>query len=203
MLLIKGFVLGAGMIVPIGAQNAFVLNQGIKQNYHLMTATICCLCDIALIFSGIWGGGAFFASDPKLLFAITLAGSGFLLSYGALSIKSAWQTHNSNSVITLSSNQTRSKVLLSALSVTLLNPHVYLDTVVVIGSISSQYPFQERLLFASGMMLASLIWFYTLALSAAKMALFLSRAKVKAAIDFLVALMMFFIAAQLLLTLYR
>ena len=203
MLLIKGFILGAGMIIPIGAQNTFVLNQGIKRNHHLMTATICSLCDIVLIAIGIFGGGMFFSSNPNLLLAITVAGSVFLFYYGALSLKSAWKIHSNESVIAVSSNQTRTKVLISTFAVTVLNPHVYLDTVVVLGSIGSQYPMEERLLFASGTMLASLIWFYTLSLGAAKMASFLSKSKIKASIDFMVALLMFFIASQLLLTLYQ
>ncbi len=202
LVLLKGFGLGASMIIPIGAQNAFVLNQGIKRNHHLMTAAICSVCDIVLITLGVFGLGMFFASDPQRLMWITIAGSSFLIYYAALSLRSAWNAHNSESSVVDSPIQSRWKVLVSVLAVTLLNPHVYLDTIVVLGALGSQYQADLRVYFALGTALASLVWFFGLSIAAARMSTILSRKKVKIAIDLLVALIMLVIATQLIMRLF-
>ena len=89
--LLQGFCLGASMIIPIGAQNAYVLNQGIKRNHHLPTATICSLLDTLFISLGIFGGGAILSQNEVLLTSVTLGGIAFLTVYGLLSLRSAFK----------------------------------------------------------------------------------------------------------------
>ncbi|MDP2575633.1 LysE/ArgO family amino acid transporter [Vibrio penaeicida] len=192
--LLQGFGLGATMIIPIGAQNAYVLNQGIKRNHHLTTATICSLLDVFFISLGIFGGGAILSQNELLLTSVTLGGIAFLTIYGLMSLRSAFapaEQRESNAQITARGKRA---VVLGALAVTVLNPHLYLDTVVILGSIGGQYEGQDRIAFAVGTVLASFAWFYSLSLGAAKLGPTLSRPKVKKGIDIGVAVMMFTIA---------
>nr|WP_275660993.1 LysE/ArgO family amino acid transporter [Vibrio brasiliensis] len=186
------------MIIPIGAQNAYVLNQGIKRHHHLTTATICSLLDALFISLGIFGGGALLASNTTLLTMVTIGGIIFLTVYGIISLRSAFSGVADESV---NPGRIRSRgrkaVIVGALAVTVLNPHLYLDTVVILGSIGGQFGGHDRLAFAAGTILASFVWFYSLSLGAAKLAPTLSQPKVRKAIDIGVALMMFTIAVML------
>lgn len=197
-LVLQGFGLGASMIIPIGAQNAYVLNQGIKRHHHLTTATICSLLDALFISLGIFGGGALLASNTTLLTMVTIGGIIFLTVYGIISLRSAFSGVADESV---NPGRIRSRgrkaVIVGALAVTVLNPHLYLDTVVILGSIGGQFEGHDRLAFAAGTILASFVWFYSLSLCAAKLAPTLSQPKVRKAIDIGVALMMFTIAVML------
>ncbi|WP_375752568.1 LysE/ArgO family amino acid transporter [Vibrio sp. HN007] len=196
-ILLQGFSLGASMIIPIGAQNAYVLNQGIKRNHHLTTATLCSSLDILFISLGIFGGGALLSQNEVLLTLVTLGGIAFLSYYGYLSLKSAFS--NNDDELELSDvTKGRKAVILGALAVTVLNPHVYLDTVVVLGSIGGQFESNDRIAFALGTMIASVVWFFGLSIGAAKAAPMLSRPSVKKAIDIVVAIIMFIIAGSLI-----
>ncbi|NAW67525.1 LysE/ArgO family amino acid transporter [Photobacterium halotolerans] len=195
--LLQGFGLGASMIIPIGAQNAYVLNQGIKRNHHLTTATVCSLLDVLFISLGVFGGGALLSSNENLLLAVTLGGIAFLLFYGSLSLKSAFSQASEEEAQKQILARGRRAVVAGALAVTVLNPHLYLDTVVILGSIGGQFEGQDRIAFAIGTILASFVWFFTLSIAAAKMAPTLSKPKVKRGIDIAVAAMMFIIAAHL------
>ncbi len=195
--LLQGFGLGATMIIPIGAQNAYVLNQGIKRQHHLTTATICSILDMIFISLGIFGGGAILSQNEILLTSVTLGGIAFLSIYGMLSLKSALKptdTSESKGEVVARGRRT---VILGALAVTVLNPHLYLDTVVILGSIGGQFEGNDRIAFAIGTIMASFVWFYTLSLGAAKLGPTLSKPKVKKGIDIAVAMMMFVIAFAL------
>jgi len=194
--LFKGFVIGAGMIIPIGAQNAYILNQGIKRNYHLTAATICIFCDVILMSLGVFGGGALINSNELLALIITWLGIAFLVIYGGMFFKSFYLAANESSEEKFSSS-TRKTVIFTTLAVTLLNPHVYLDTVVIIGSISGQFSAEHKLWFLFGTLLASVTWFYALSLASAKMSPWLSRDKVQRGINLFVALIMWAIAVSL------
>ena len=195
--LLQGFGLGATMIIPIGAQNAYVLNQGIKRQHHLTTAITCSTLDAIFISLGIFGGGALISQSEWLLTSVTLGGIVFLTVYGFLSLKSAFRhpakQEDAQHVIA----RGRRTVILGALAVTVLNPHLYLDTVVILGSIGGQFEGQDRISFAIGTIMASFVWFYSLSLGAAKLGPTLSKPKVKKGIDIMVAIMMFFIASLL------
>ncbi|HFD4278600.1 TPA: LysE/ArgO family amino acid transporter [Vibrio parahaemolyticus] len=192
--LLQGFGLGASMIIPIGAQNAYVLNQGIKRNHHLTTATICSVLDMIFISLGIFGGGAILSQNEVLLTSVTLGGIAFLSFYGLLSLKSAFKPENESESKGEVVARGRRTVILGALAVTVLNPHLYLDTVVILGSIGGQFEGYDRIAFALGTIMASFVWFYTLSMGAAKLGPTLSKPKVKKGIDIAVALMMFTIA---------
>lgn len=195
--LLQGFGLGASMIIPIGAQNAFVLNQGIKRNHHLTTATVCSVLDTLFISLGIFGGGALLSSNETLLTSVTVGGILFLTFYGCLSLSSALRKPSEQEQNKEMLARGRRAVILGALAVTVLNPHMYLDTVVILGSIGGQFEGNDRVAFAIGTILASFAWFYTLSMGAAKLGPTLSKPKVKRGIDLAVAAMMFFIATHL------
>ncbi|SDH41714.1 L-lysine exporter family protein LysE/ArgO [Vibrio xiamenensis] len=196
--LLQGFGLGATMIIPIGAQNAYVLNQGIKRHHHFTTATTCSLLDMLFISLGMFGGGALLSQSQTLLYGVTIAGMVFLTVYGALSLKSALKTAQPNEEETPTAMSLgRKGVILGAIGVTVFNPHLYLDTVVILGSLGGQFSGLERVAFALGTMLASIVWFYSLSYAASKMSHILSQPKVRRIIDGLIAVMMFTIAFML------
>jgi len=194
---LQGLALGAALILPLGPQNAFVMNQGIKRHYHLMTATLCTLSDIALICGGIFGGSALLHQSPLLLTLITWAGVAFLLWYGWGALRSAWRggiALEQDSAL----KQGRWRIVATMLAVTWLNPHVYLDTFVVLGSLGSQLPAADaRRWFALGTVSASVIWFYGLALLAAWLSPRLRTARAQRIINLLVGSVMWLIAFQL------
>ncbi|QFI38473.1 amino acid transporter [Moritella marina ATCC 15381] len=193
---IQGLLLGGSMIIPIGAQNAYILNQGIKRNHHFLTATICIICDALLISAGVFGAGSLLALNPNLLHIITWGGIVFLTSYGALSFRSAWRYQYGKTALG-GGHKSRKMVIMATLAVTLLNPHVYLDTVVVLGSVGNQFTGDSRLAFAGGTILASILWFYGLAFSAAKFSVWLNQPKVQRVIDITVGCIMWLIASSL------
>lgn len=198
----QGFVLGASMIIPIGVQNAYVLNQGIKRNHHFLTATICMLCDVALISLGIFGGGKLIAANEWLMLIIGWGGVAFLLSYAGLAFRSAFRNNYAppSEVKTLTN---RKAVALTTLAVTLLNPHVYLDTVVILGSVGGTFEGNEKLAFALGTILASIVWFYSLAGGAAKLSPWLSKGSVQRCVDVFIGCIMLFVAYTLFTSMLR
>ncbi|XQW83612.1 LysE/ArgO family amino acid transporter [Thalassotalea piscium] len=207
--LFQGFFLGASMILPIGAQNSHILNHGIKKNHHMLAATVCMLCDVILIGLGIFGGAKLISSSPLVFTLITWGGILFLLTYAMLSFKSAWQINAHNSLTSsndepsalTSKSKNKLAVLTTTLAITLLNPHVYLDTVMVLGSVGGQFAGHEKIAFAVGTMLASVIWFYSLAGAAAKLSPWLNQPKVQQVIDIIVGIVMCFIGYSLFLSL--
>jgi L-lysine exporter family protein LysE/ArgO len=194
--LLQGLILGAGMIIPIGAQNSYILSQGIKRNHHILAATICMVCDVALIALGIFGGGKLIASHEWLMLSIGWGGVLFLSAYAIFSFKQVWQNTYQVAVNATALNS-RKKIIGATFAVTLLNPHVYLDTVMILGSVGGKFDGNEKLAFALGTMLASILWFYSLAFGAAKMAPWLGAPKVQRVIDALVGFIMLVIAYSL------
>lgn len=194
----QGFLLGAAMILPLGPQNAFVLYQGIRRQYHLMIASLCTLSDVALICGGVFGGSALLSRSPLLLALVTWGGVAFLLWYGFGALRSAARPGDVQSEESFV-RQSRWKIVLTLLAVTWLNPHVYLDTFVVLGSLGGQFAPEARRWFALGAACASLVWFFGLALLAAWLAPVLRTARAQRIINLLVGLVMWGIALQLAL----
>lgn len=193
---LQGFTIGLAMIIPIGAQNAFVLSRGIHRNHHLLTATLCSFCDLSLIAIGVFGGANVLATNPLGMALLTWGGVLFLGWFGGRSLLSAWRGKGEG--LADSAQQMGAKsVLAMTLGVTLLNPHVYLDTLMLLGSLGSQVSESLRPAFAAGAMLASLVWFYSLALGAAALAPWLARSRVQQGIDLLVGIIMLSLAVQL------
>ena len=192
----QGFFLGAAMILPLGPQNVFVMNQGIRRQYCLVTALLCALSDVALICAGIFGGSALLSQSPLLLTVITWGGVAFLLWYGWGAFKAVIQQQGHTTPITVAQHS-RWRIMLTVLAVTWLNPHVYLDTFVVQGSIGGQLAPEARSWFALGSITASFVWFFSLALLAAWLAPWLSKPKAQRVINVFVSIVMWSIALQL------
>jgi len=133
----EGFLLGASLIVAIGAQNAFVLRQGLRRRHVFAVATVCALSDAALIAAGIAGLGALVKQSPALLAGVTIAGAGFLSVYGLLSLRRAFRAE----VLSPAADESAglAATVTASLALTFLNPHVYLDTVVLIGGLSARH----------------------------------------------------------------
>jgi len=192
----QGLILGAAMILPLGPQNAFVMNQGIRRQYHLMTATLCAFSDLVLICAGVFGGSALLMQSPWLLALVTWSGVAFLLWYGFGALKTALGTS-----IELESAQVlkqgRGRIVATMLAVTWLNPHVYLDTFVVLGSVGGQLAQEPKRWFALGTISASFLWFFGLAVLAAWLAPRLQTTRAQRIINGLVGIVMWVIAFQL------
>ncbi|CCG86063.1 arginine exporter ArgO [Erwinia piriflorinigrans] len=192
----QGVAMGAALILPLGPQNAFVLNQGIRRQFHLMTAALCTLSDILLICGGIFGGSALLNQSVLLLSLVTWGGVAFLLWYGwgALRIACGGNVQLASAAAL---QHGRWRIVITIIAVTWLNPHVYLDTFVVLGSLGGQLPPEARRWFALGTASASLLWFFGLALLAAWLAPRLNTTRAQRIINLLVGLMMWAIAIKL------
>lgn len=194
--LIQGFGLGAGLIIAIGAQNAFVLRQGLMRSHVFITALICALCDATLITLGIAGMGTLIARSPSLTTVARWGGAAFLLFYGARAFWSALRPGKLDANATGHATTVRGTVL-TVLAFSLLNPHVYLDTVVLVGSIGARYPSEQRVMFGMGAVLASWTWFFGLAYGAAWLAPLFQRRAAWRVLDVLIGCVMWTIAASL------
>ncbi|MGN7830055.1 LysE/ArgO family amino acid transporter [Pseudoxanthomonas sp. 22568] len=194
-----GFVAGAGLIMAIGAQNAFVLRQGLQRRHVGLVVLTCMFGDILLIACGVAGIGALARQWPALLEALRYGGAAFLGVYGWLAARRAWHGTGSLSPSTGGEADGR-RVWLACLAFTFLNPHVYLDTMVLLGSLSTRYAGSARIAFAVGACLASAAWFSTLGYGAR---LLLPVFRNPMAWRVLDALMAVFMAALCLLLLLR
>ena len=194
---IQGFATGGGLIVAIGAQNAFVLSQGVRRNHHLTIALVCIICDALLISAGVAGFGTAVSTNPILSQVVTWAGAGFLFFYGLRSMRSA--LHGGRLETSDQMVKTLKAAIITTLAVTLLNPHVYLDTVFLLGSVSSQLHGQSRLFFWVGAVSASTLWFISLSLGGQMLApLFRKRISWRI-LDSLVCATMWIMAVSLIL----
>lgn len=192
-----GLLLGASLIVAIGAQNAFVLRQGLTRLHVPLVVSVCVLLDVALMTAGVSGVGASLGHDPRALQGLALAGAGFLGWYGFGAARRAW---SGISLLAASKSAAPSarRALLQTLAVSLLNPHVYLDTVLLVGSVGAQQPSALRADFLAGACTASLGWFTSLGFGARIMAPVFARPAAWRVLDALVALTMWSIALILL-----
>jgi L-lysine exporter family protein LysE/ArgO len=194
---VNGLLVALGLIMAIGTQNAFVLAQSLRREHHLPVAALCVVCDALLVAAGVFGLATILAQNPTLLAIARWGGATFLIWYGSQALRRACSKQS----LDQGANQTvRSlrAVMLSALAVTLLNPHVYLDTVLLIGSLGAQQPVPGA--YVVGAASASLLWFFTLALGAAWLAPWLARPSTWRILDLVVALMMFTVAGQLIIS---
>ncbi|MCK5350523.1 MAG: amino acid transporter [Desulfobacula sp.] len=193
---LKGFGAGSGLIIAIGAQNAFVLSQGVRKNHYIVIPLICAVCDALLIILGVTGMGTLIASSKNLSLIAGIGGAVFLFIYGIRSFKSAIRGGS------LSANQkTESSLkatILTTLAVTLLNPHVYLDTVILLGSISSQFKQPGHIFFGAGAVTASFIWFFSLSIGGKMLAPLFIKESSWRILDTLVGITMWVIALSVL-----
>lgn len=193
---LPGFFLSLSLILAIGAQNAFVLRQGLRRLHVFWVCLTCATCDAILIAAGVAGFGALAKAVPWFEPLMRYGGATFLIWYGWQNARSAWK---GGAVLDVAGNNTQSlrAAILTVLALTWLNPHVYLDTVVLIGSISSQYP--DRLIFGIGAVLASFVFFFSLGYGARLLAPLFANPRAWQVLDGIIALTMWAIALKLLL----
>jgi len=197
---LAGFGLGAGLIVAIGAQNAFVLRQGIRREQVLAVVATCVACDWTLITLGALGFGSVISRFPVVTAVAAWGGAAFLGVHGVLAMRSALRPRSLEAGDAPERRTlTAASAIGATLGVSLLNPHVYLDTVVLIGSIAAQYEFARRGWFALGAGLASLVWFSALGFGARLLAPVFHRPAAWRVLDLLIAGVMWWIAATLVL----
>lgn len=193
---VPGFLLSLSLIVAIGAQNAFVLRQGLRREHVFWVCLTCGVSDALLIAAGVAGFGALAEAVPWFETLMRYGGAAFLIVYGAMNAQSAWRGGN-----TLEAARADPKplgqTLLILLTITFLNPHVYLDTLVLIGSISAQY--DDRMAFGAGAVLASITFFFALGYGARLLEPLFAKPISWRILDGGIALTMWAIAASLLL----
>jgi L-lysine exporter family protein LysE/ArgO len=192
---VSGLALGLGLIVAIGAQNAFVLRQGLRLEHVPAVVAVCTASDLALIAAGTLGAGAALSRVPWLIPVVCLAGAAFLLAYGLLAAKRALRP--GSLVSDAGGARTGLAVTVgTCLALTWLNPHVYLDTVVLLGSMSSTYG-DHRWEFAAGAGLGSLLWFAGLGFGARLLRPVFARPMAWRVLDGLIAVVMVVLGASL------
>jgi L-lysine exporter family protein LysE/ArgO len=235
--LVAGFGLGLSLIVAIGAQNVFVLRQGIRREHVFVVAAICAVSDAVLIAAGVGGMGAALQAAPWLIGVARWAGAAFLVGYGLLAARRAWRGSESGLVVesdedassagrgarsasrdpgegldtgadasysttgVTARTATRTALLpvvLTCLALTWLNPHVYLDTVILLGSVGATFG-DQRWIFAAGAMLASVVWFFSLAYGARLLGGVLATPRAWRILDGIIAVVMIAIAVSLVL----
>ena len=182
-----GFATSLSLIVAIGAQNAFVLRQGIRNEHVLPVVALCALSDFALIMAGVAGVGVLVTAHPQLLTVARYGGATFLCAYGLLAARRAIRP---TTLTPSDAGPARlTSVLLTCLALTFLNPHVYLDTVVLLGTLASQQG-EARWRFGAGAAAASLVWFFGLGFGARRLAGVFARPATWRVLDGLIALTM-------------
>ncbi len=192
----NGFALGLSLILAIGAQNAFVLRQGLRRAHVLPVCLTCALSDAVLIIAGVTSFARITEAAPWLSPLMRYGGAAFLIGYGAISLASAWRGGGALRAADGPSDSL-SAALLTCLALTWLNPHVYLDTVVLLGSVSAQY--EQTAVFAAGAVLASFAFFFSLGYGARLMAPLLARPTAWRILDAAIAVTMWAIALRLLI----
>jgi len=192
--IVPGFLAGLSLIIAIGAQNAFVIRQGLTKKYVLLTVLICACSDALLIALGASGLGALIKSNKDLLEFVRWFGVAYLLWFAFKSARSAFKQEFLNSAGEASAN--KKSVVLTVLALTFLNPHVYLDTVILLGSISNQFG-SDKWFFVTGAISASFLWFTSIGFGAKSASRFMSRPIFWKVLDSLIAGIMLSIAAFL------
>lgn len=195
--LLTGAAVSGSLIIAIGSQNAFLLKCGLKKQYALSVATICFIGDILLISAGVLGIGTLLYSAPLWKDILTLGGVVFLMWYGYQSARSALKGDGYLELENSDITQSRVKIVLMALAITFLNPHVYLDTVVILGGVTAHMKPDEKIWFVIGALIGSGVWFYGLAYLAKKLISFFSKPTTWRILDSIIACIMFGIALNL------
>ena len=194
---VQGLALSLGLIVAIGAQNAFVLRQGLRREHVGSVVLFCAAADATLIAAGVLGMAQALAQSPGLARALALAGAAFLAVYGWQALRRARRAQQLTAAVD-GERVRRGTVVAQAAAFTLLNPHVYLDTVLLVGSIGAQQPAALRGWFIAGASSASLLWFVLLGFGARWLAPWFARPKAWQLLDGLIGLTMLLLSALLI-----
>ncbi|AHG75854.1 Lysine efflux permease [Mannheimia varigena USDA-ARS-USMARC-1388] len=199
---IQGFIVCFGLIVSIGAQNAFLLKQGILKQHVFWIALVCFLGDVFLMTIGVLGLGTLISELPILSLIISLLGAIFLLAYGSRSFISIFK---SGDYLVASGENAKSlkKALMVTFAITFLNPHVYIDTIVIVGSIGGKLDFDGKMLFLAGALVCSFLWFFGVGYGAGLLSPYFAKRRTWQILDAITGLIMYFIAFSLLIYAYR
>ena len=192
---LSGFLLGASLIIAIGAQNAFILRQGLLRRHVFVLCLICAISDALLIALGVAGLGTLIAGSRILLTIVTLGGAVFLAVYAVMALRRAF-----NPEAMKAANEDGGMLgtaIATCLAFTFLNPHVYLDTVLLVGGLSARFEGAARLAYAIGAMSASFVWFFALGYGARLLAPVFARPSAWRVLDHLIALVMAGLSASL------
>ena len=193
---LAGFATGATLIIAIGAQNAFVLRQGLRREHVLPIVAVCALSDLVLIVAGIAGVGAIVEAAPVALTIIRFAGAAFLLGYAFLAARRAIRPKALDA--SGGEKTTLWAAVLTAVALTWLNPHVYLDTVVLLGSLAATHGPEGKWYFAAGAGGASIVWFTALGYGAHLLGRVFAKPVAWRVLDAIIAVVMFGLAVMLL-----
>ncbi|MEO1313109.1 MAG: LysE/ArgO family amino acid transporter [Pseudomonadota bacterium] len=193
-----GFSTAFALILAIGAQNAFVLRQGLMRQHVLPVCTICALSDAALILAGVAGFSAVTARYPSLPLILTWAGAAFLFGYGLTRFRAAYQ--GTGALTAAQGTQSLRAAILTCLAFTWLNPHVYLDTLGLIGAVSTGFEGPAKTSFTIGAMTASLTFFFSLGYGARFLSPLMASPKAWVWLDAGIGVLMWALALGLILT---
>ena len=199
---LQGLALSLGLIIAIGAQNAFVLRQGLRREHVASVVFFCAISDALLMAAGVLGMGQALGERPMVAHALALAGAVFLAVYGWKALRRALQQNG------LLANEegdglSWAAAVAQAAAFTLLNPHVYLDTVLLVGSIGAQQPAALQPWFVAGASSASLFWFCTLGFGARWLAPFFAQPRAWQVLDVLIGLTMWVLSGMLVMHLFN
>lgn len=193
---LSGFLLGASLIIAIGAQNAFILRQGLLRQHVFILCLICASSDALLIAAGVAGLGTLISQSPMLINIVSVLGAAFLFSYAFIAFRRALRPaalHAANQgAVSLK------VAIATCLSLTFLNPHVYLDTVVLVGSLSAQFAGVDRIAYGIGAGLASFIWFFSLGYGARLLEKIFEKPSAWRILDFAIGIVMVLIGLSLI-----
>lgn len=191
-----GFFTGASLILAIGAQNAFVLRHGLMGTHVFALCLFCSVSDMILMFAGIAGFGVVVGAVPWLPMVMTLGGAAFLFIYGALRLRAAWK--GDYAMVLDGHGTTLKAALLTVAAFTWLNPHVYLDTLGLVGAIGARYDgWPDRWAFATGATLSSFVFFFAMGYGARLLAPVMQSARAWSRLDVLVGITMWALAGKL------
>lgn len=195
LIFLNGLLLGLSLIMALGPQNVFLIKQGARKNHAALSAAICFFCDILLVCGSVAGLHQLLLAHPYLQIWMIWLGSAFLLYYAVKNLRSAFSKNKQTTQETPQAH-TRLQIILFALGFSLLNPHAIIDTLVIVGSGSSQYP-DHKLAFLAGVISASLIWFSSLTITTRYFSTILTKTTVWQRIELLSGLLMAYIGIKL------
>lgn len=195
---LKGLMTAISLIVAIGAQNTFVLKQGLMRRNVFATCLVCVLCDFSLMFFGVYSISYVQNKIPILEPIFMYGGCIFIAIYGLMAFRSSIRGQSLKLANDSNDKQSIKQAVIMALAITLLNPHVYIDTVFLIGSIGARYNDSDKFWFALGCAFASLIWFFSLGYGARVLSPLFKKEITWRILDFCIGVMMFAIVYSLL-----
>ena len=195
---LNGLLLGLSLIMALGPQNIFLIKQGARRNHAALSSVICLICDVILACASVIGLRGVIGDHPTLQIWIIWLGAGFLFYYAIKNLSSGLSRKAKN-VASEHQAHNRMQIVFFALGFSLLNPHAIIDTLVIIGSGSSQFP-EHELIFLSGVITASFLWFSSLFFTTRYLSTILTQARVWKGIEILSGGLMVFIAAKLVMT---